>query len=1101
MKARFVAEIALLALAACGTGTDPARLLAAEPVPAPEGVPVEFNRDIRPILSDNCYQCHGPDKAQRKAELRLDIEQGATADLGGRRAVVPGDLDQSELYQRLIAEDDKERMPPVKSGKKLSRSQIDLFRRWIEQGAKWQKHWAFLPPISVAPPIVKDPSRVRNPIDAFVLARLEREGLSPGPAADRTTLIRRVSLDLTGLPPTPAEVDAFLADKSSDAYEKVVDRLLASTRFGERMAVRWLDGARYADTNGYQSDGERSMWRWRDWVIDGYNRNMPFDQFTIEQIAGDMLPGATLDQQIASGFNRNHRGNGEGGIIPEEYAVEYVVDRVDTTFTVWLGLTMQCSRCHDHKFDPFTQKEFYQAFAYFNNVPEFGRAVKYGNSPPYIKTPTVEQQQQLNQLDSRIAEAEESFARLLSDVVAAQAEWEKTLDPQALAGWTITRAQKAYVAMDGNPAEPGNATTEARWENGGPSFKPGRIGQAGDFDGTRFVSAGDVGGFGFNDKFSLAAWVLPQGPRGGTIFSRMTDAEQGDGYSVVLDNGRLQFNLVKRWLDDALRVETEAPLTPDAWQHVLVTYDGSRGASGAQVFINGKLQKLKVALDLLNQTFATKEPFRIGAGNGPEGRFHGLIDDVHVYDDVLAESEVQVLAAAESIGELRSIPAERRTAAQSAKLRACFLERVAPQPIREAHERVESLRRERLRRFESFPTTMVMQEMPVPRDTFVLIRGEYDKLGEKVGPGLPASLPALPDAVPNNRLGLARWLVDRSNPLTARVAVNRMWQMLFGTGLVKTVDDFGAQGEWPSHPELLDWLAVEFMSEPGTPPLSKGGQGRSREDLTPAPIAGDGTPPDPPLRRGRTVRAWDVKALLRLIVTSSMYRQSSRATPALLQRDPENRLLARGPRLRLSAEMVRDQALYAGGLLVEKLGGPSVKPYQPAGLWKELADTDYVQDTRENLYRRSMYTYFKRTVAPPAMMTFDAAGRETCVVRETRTNTPLQALTLMNDVTFIEAARGLAQRVMLTGGQIPDDRLTLAFRLATSRKPRPEELQILVTGWQAHRDRFAKNSHAADKLTKIGELKRPDSLDLAELAAYTMVAGMLLNLDEAITKE
>ncbi|MGE5193659.1 MAG: DUF1549 domain-containing protein, partial [Deltaproteobacteria bacterium] len=990
MKVRARTEIAFLAALLFGALTGGDRVLAAEL--EQDLAPVEFNRDIRPILSDNCYQCHGPDKAQRKADLRLDTEEGATADLGGRRAVVPGNLEHSELYQRLIADDEKDRMPPAKSGKKLTKTQIDLFRRWIEQGAKWQKHWAFLPPVAVAPPKVRNPARVRNPIDEFVLGRLEREGLSPAPEADKTTLIRRVSLDLTGLPPTPAEVDAFLADDSSDAYEKVVDRLLASTRFGERMAVRWLDGARYADTNGYQSDGERSMWRWRDWVIDAYNRNMPFDQFTIEQIAGDMLPRATLDQQIASGFNRNHRGNGEGGIIPEEYAVEYVVDRVETTFTVWLGLTMGCSRCHEHKFDPFTQKEFYQAFAYFNNVPEFGRAVKYGNSPPFIKAPTVEQQQQLKQLESRLADEEQAFARLLPEIVAAQVEWERALDPQALAGWTITRAQKAHVSLDERQTEPECGAAETRWEDGEPLFKPGKLGQAGEFDGTRFVSAGDVGGFGFNDKFSLAAWAFPQGPRGGTILSRMTDAEHGDGYYVVLENGRLQFNLVKRWLDDALRLETEAPLAPDAWHHILVTYDGSRGASGVQVFINGKRQVLKVVLDLLNQTFATKEPFHIGAGNGPEGRFHGLIDDVRVCDDVLSEAEVQVLATAETIGDLRSLPLDRRTAAQSGKLRACFLERAAPLPIREAHERVEALRRERIRLVESFPTTMVMQEMPVPRDTFVLIRGEYDKHGEKVGPGLPASLPALPEGVPNSRLGLARWLVDRSNPLTARVAVNRMWQMLFGTGLVKTVDDFGAQGEWPSHPELLDWLAVEFMSGTASPLLGKGGQGRSRNDFSGEPAASTATPPGLPLRSGGKQDAWDVKALVRLIVTSSTYRQSSRTTPALLQRDPDNRFLARGSRLRLSAEMVRDQALYAGGLLVEKLGGPSVKPYQPEGLWKELADTDYVQDTGDNLYRRSLYTYFKRTVAPPTMMTFDAAARETCVVRETRTNTPLQAL-------------------------------------------------------------------------------------------------------------
>ena len=1071
--------LTLLSLAAIAVG--PVR--GAENQPAVSNV--EFNRDIRPILSDNCYQCHGPDKAQRKADLRLDTEAGATADLGGRRPVVAGDVNLSEVYQRLIAEDESERMPPVKSGKKLSKAQIELVRRWIEQGAKWQKHWSFLPPVAVSPPQIVNEARVRNPIDRFVLARLERDGLSFSPECDKTTLIRRVSLDLTGLPPTPAEVDAFLADSASDAYELVVDRLLASSRYGERMAVRWLDGARYADTNGYQSDGERVMWRWRDWVINAYNSNMPFDRFTIEQIAGDMFPGATLDQQIASGFNRNHRGNAEGGIIPEEYAAEYVVDRVETTFTVWQGLTLGCSRCHEHKFDPFSQKEFYQLFAYFNNVPEFGRAIKYGNSPPVIKAPTTEQQNKLIALDQQLADEETAFGKLLPQIVAAQSEWERDLDPQALAGWTVTRNLKAHLSFDSvpvgsTPAGPASGALEPRWENGQPEYKSGKIGQAAELDGTRFVSAGDVGGFGYLDKFSLSAWIYPEGPRGGTVLSRMTDAEHADGYYVVLENGRLQVNLIKRWLDDALRVETEATLAPDVWQHVVVTYDASRLASGVAIYVDGKPQKLRVVLDLLNQTFASKEPFRIGGGNGPEGRFRGMIDEVRLYDDVLSPVEAQILATADPIGELRSTDPNRRSAAQTNKLRACFLERAAPMPIRLAHERVESLRKERLALVEGFPTTMVMQEMSVPRDTFVLLRGQYDKPGEKVVPGIPTSLGPLPDSMPNNRLGLARSLVDRSNPLTARVAVNRMWQMLFGTGLVKTVDDFGAQGEWPSHPELLDWLAVEFMSEP------------------------TGNPKSPDQRRqGRNPKshAWDMKAQLRLMVTSATYRQSSRSTPALQQRDPDNRLLARGPRLRLSAEMVRDQALFAGGLLVEKQGGPSVKPYQPAGLWKELADTEYVQDTGDNLYRRTMYTFFKRTVAPPTMMTFDAAGRETCVVRETRTNTPLQALTLMNDVTFIEAARGLAQRVMTTGGQSTEDRLTLAFRLATSRLPQPHELQILVAGWQAHRDRFAKHPDDAAKMTQIGELKRPDNLDPVELAAYTTVAGLILNLDETITKE
>ncbi len=504
-------------LVVIGTTACGAPLMAAEPPDHRDNPPVEFNRDIRPILSDNCYQCHGPDKAQRKADLRLDIEAGAHADLGDRRAIVPGDLEHSELYQRLIAENESDRMPPAKSGKRITPAQIEQVRRWIAQGAKWQKHWAFLPPVAVVPPQVRNEARVRNAIDAFIFARLEREGLPPAPETDKTTLIRRVSLDLTGLPPTPDDVDAFLANESPGAYEKVVDRLLASSRFGERMAVRWLDGARYADTNGYQSDGERFMWRWRDWVIDALNNNMPFDQFTVELIAGDMLPGATLDQQIASGFNRNHRGNGEGGIIPEEYACEYVVDRVETTFTVWLGLTMGCSRCHAHKFDPFSQKEFYQAFAYFNNVPEFGRAVKYGNSPPYIKAPTARQQPLLAQLERRLADEEESLARFAPEIAVAQSVWEKNGSSQGLADWTVSRGQKLYLALDERSPASEAVAAEPEWLNGEPAYSAGTIGQAASFDGARFISAGDVGAFGFYDKFSLAAWVYPTGTQGGTI--------------------------------------------------------------------------------------------------------------------------------------------------------------------------------------------------------------------------------------------------------------------------------------------------------------------------------------------------------------------------------------------------------------------------------------------------------------------------------------------------------------------------------------------------------------------------------------------------------
>ncbi|HXT61162.1 MAG TPA: DUF1553 domain-containing protein, partial [Pirellulales bacterium] len=867
-------------------------------------------------------------------------------------------------------------------------------------------------------------------------------------------------LDLTGLPPTPAEVDAFLNDKSPAAYEKVVDRLLALPRYGERMAQRWLDAARYADTNGYQTDAERSMWRWRDWVIDAYNRNLPFDQFTVEQLAGDMLPGCTLDQQIATGFNRNHRGNGEGGIIPAEYAVEYVVDRVDATSTVWLGLTMGCARCHDHKFDPVTQREFYGAFAYFNNVPERGKAVKAGNSPPVVKSPTPHEQRELADLDRSLASAEAEFQPLAAELPAAQAAWESEAAKSSPEDWTFSEGLIARLAFDGQTQNEIDPESRPIFIDGEPTFAAGRTDHAAVFDGRRFVDAGSAGAFGYLDKFSLSAWINPAQADAGTAISRMKDAPEASGYYLRIVDGRVQLNLVMRWLDDCLRVETERRLAPGEWRHVTATYDGSRVAAGIKIYIDGRPEPLKVIVDDLNQTFAVEEPLRIGGGGGPEGRFHGMLDDVRAYRRALTADEAAIVATAQSIGEILALPAADRSANQSRKLAAYFLAEQAPEAVRAAWRRVVELRARRAALVESFPTTMVMQEMSTPRETHLLLRGEYDKPGERVAPCVPASLPPLPAGAPNNRLGFARWLVDPANPLTARVAVNRYWQMLFGVGIVKTVDDFGAQGEAPSHPELLDWLATEYVAN-----------------------------------------GWDTKALLRTIVTSATYRQASKPTAELLRRDPENRLLARGPRVRLAAEMIRDQALAASGLLVERVGGPSVKPYQPGDLWKELASVEYVQDYGEKLYRRSLYTFWKRTVAPPTMIAFDAAGRETCTVRETRTNTPLQALALLNEVTFVEAARMLAQRVMLEGGETPEARITLAFRLAVARPPRPEELEILVKGFASHLARYRAEPQAAAELLNTGEAPHDTRLDAAELAAYTAVAGVILNLDETVTKE
>jgi mono/diheme cytochrome c family protein len=1023
---------------------------------APADDAVRFNRDIRPILSDNCFQCHGPDAAKRKAELRLDLESGAKGK-DGAGPIVPGKPDESELWRRITSDDPEVRMPPALSGKKLTSAQIETIGRWIAGGANWEKHWSFIPVVRPEVPRVTRAAWVRNPIDAFIAARLEAAGLEPSAETDKTTLLRRVTLDLTGLPPTPAEVDAFLADSSAGAYERVVDRLLDSPRYGERMAAPWLDAARYADTSGYQDDGPRYMWRWRDWVIEAFNRNLPFDRFSIEQIAGDLLPGATLDQRIATGFNRNHRSNAEGGIIPEEYAVEYVVDRVDTTATVWLGLTMGCARCHDHKFDPVTQKEFYRVFAFFNNLPEKGRVQKVGNSPPLVKAPTHDQREKLRAIEARQTDALAAFAALGGELAAGELTWAAAQTPKEPILWAPPEALASHFPLDGavNDAVEG----KQRETKGAVTFDAGMIGSAAALDGASHIEAGDVGKFGYFDKFTFSAWINPRAASG-TVLARMAQQPDADGYSVVLADGKLQVNLVKRWLDDALRVETDEPVATDRWQHVAVTYDGTRAAGSVRIFVDGQERKLKTLLDEMNQSFSNAEPLRIGGG-GNDAKFKGLIDDVRVYARDLPADEIALLATSDPIDRILAIAPKDRAPRQAAKLSAYYLEEHAPQHIRAARTRIREVRKETFKFEEDFPTVMVMQEMPVRRETFVLARGQYDKPGEKVEPGVPASLHPLPADGPADRLAFARWLVDPANPLTARVAVNRFWQMYFGVGLVKTADDFGAQGDAPSHPDLLDWLAAEFI---------------------------DG--------------GWDIKQLQKLIVTSAAYRQSSKVTPQHLERDPENRLLARSPRLRLPAEVIRDQALAVSGLLVEQLGGASVKPYQPPGLWKELTGGgDFEQDHGEGLYRRSLYTFWRRTIAPPSMMTFDASAREACSVRETRTNTPLQALALLNEVTFVEAARVLAARVMREAGTSPDERIVRAFRLVTSRTPSDDELAILGGSLLRHLRKFRREPEAAAKLLTVGEAPLDKQLDPAELAAYTAVANVILNLDEVVTKE
>ena len=1013
-------------------------LAAALPLAAQAPAPVTFNRDVRPILSDKCFTCHGPDAALKKIPFRLDREEFAKADLGGgRHAIVEGNAAASILLARIAAPDAARRMPPAYTQQTLTPAEISTLRQWIEQGAKWEPHWSLIPPKRPDPPpaAASNASWPRNAIDRFILTRLDRERLQPQPEAPREALLRRASFDLTGLPPTLKELDAFLADTSPQAFENAVDRLLQSPRYGERMAARWLDAARYADTNGYQYDGPRDMWRWRDWVIDAFNTNKPYDKFVVEQLAGDLLPNPTPAQIIATGFNRNHRINTEDGIVPEEYFTEQVVDRVETTSTVFLGLTLGCARCHNHKYDPLLQKDFYSMYAFFNSLPELGRGMKYGNTPPLMPAPTPEQQAQLDAMESKIAAARSALDRREREIQKAQTAWERTVD-----------------APRWGPASALVYTT-------GPAPL--------DFDGAKVINAGDIAPFDISDAFTISAWVYSDSLPDGSIASRMVDNPTGKGYGLHLNKGHVHVNVTDIWVDDANRVESEETLTPGAWHHIVATVDGSRLATGISVNIDGKPAKLRIENATLyrpirNNSTPFKEPFLVAGGWGPERRFKGRIEDLRVYSRTLEPDELAALAVRASVGEIARRPAAQRTPAEAFALRSAFLETGAPADLQTASKSLVDLKLDLYRMRQALPTVMVMQDLLQPRPAFLLERGAYDKPGEKVERAVPAALPQLSPDAPKNRLGLAQWLVDTRNPLTARVAVNRLWQTIFGTGLVKTAEDFGVQGEPPSHPELLDWLATEFV---------------------------------------RT--NWDVKAMVRLMVTSAAYRQASTATPDLIARDPENRLLARGPRFRLPAEAIRDQALFASGLLAEKIGGPSVMPYQPAGLWKETAmqDMNYTQGHGDDLYRRGLYTFWKRTIAPPMMVAFDAAGRETCIVRESRTDTPMQALDLMNDVTFVEAARALGQRMMKEGGPDPAGRLRYGFRVLLSRNPSAAEAGTLVDSLNYHRDYFATRPAAAEKLLAQGESKADAALPPAELAAYASVASLMLNLDEAVTKQ
>ena len=1172
--------------------------------------PLRYDRDVRTILSDRCFRCHGPDPGKRKAELRLDLSEIATAFRDGHAAIVPGSPEQSDLIRRVSSTDDEVRMPPPNSGRRpLSAEEREIVRRWIEEGAQYEPHWSFVAPVRPPLPEVKDAAWAANPVDRFVFAKLEEEGLRPSPEADSATRIRRLFLDLTGLPPTPEEIDRFAADEQpaargalgpEKAWSSWVDKLMTEepyrTRHAERMAAPWLDAARYADTCGIHMDAGRQMWLWRDWVLAAFRDDMPFDRFVTEQIAGDLLPDATESQKIASGFNRNHVTTDEGGAIADEYLVEYAVDRAATTASVFLGLTMGCARCHDHKFDPISQEEFYRFYSFFDSIEEPGL---YSQLPdpnrafePYLEVPTPEQKRELADLRTRLdagkkaldaPEPEEDAHReaFFADAVRKSGvAWAKPelLSAASTGGATLSiQPDGSFLASGKNPDQDEHALelrTDATGERlllveamTDESFFEHRVGRApngnavlsgvtaeavsvadpakrrtlrfvwawadheqpdGDFRAVNVLDAGDDLGWAVDahrvngGRALLLLADAPFGFEGGTKLSVVLQYKSpytqhvlgrvriwlggiGDAGLAMLPAAVSSWYLVGPFPADSGKAAYETAFGPESADLPRIDLGHNFGFGNQYWHYDGALDDDKLNNGLpagVVATYVGRRVFaptarRIEASLGSDDGFRLFVGGAEVagkqVDRALAadqDSAAFDLLSGESALVLKDVntggqagfywktkPREQELpgvlvggllpkAARSAEIEERIVSawRTTFSPAYRARaQEIAGLERSIAEIQAQVPRTMVMKELDKPRETFVLQRGRYDH-PDKTRPvtrGVPAVLGKLPDGAPADRRGLAEWLVSPGNPLVARVAVNRLWEMLFGTGLVKTSEDFGMQGEWPSDPELLDWLAVEFRES-----------------------------------------GWDLRALTRLIVTSRTYRQSSRAPPEARERDPEDRLLAWFPRRRLSAEQIRDQALYASGLLVEKLGGPSVKPYQPEGLWKEVAmvqsnTREYVQGTGSDLWRRSLYTYWKRACPPPALQTLDAPTREFCTIRRTTTDTPLQALALWNDEQFVEAARVLAERV-LVGESGVETRLTSMFRRCTGRKPEPAELDRLSSALRSFRARYDGDRSAAYDLVHAGASPVPDGLDVAELAAWTLVASALLNLDETL---
>ncbi|MBL8816117.1 MAG: DUF1553 domain-containing protein [Planctomyces sp.] len=1013
---------------------------------------VTFNKDIRPILSDKCFFCHGPDGSKRQADLRLDNRESAISS----GAIVPGNPDESGVIQRVLSHDAEVVMPPeqAKLGR-LSNEDVETLRTWIRDGAEYENHWSFIPVV----PLDTTDSTISSTLDSIVQSALSKRGFAQQPSAPRSTLIRRLSFDLNGLPPASAEVTAFVNDTDPKAVEHLVDRLLASPRYGERMAVDWLDTSRYADSYGFQVDREREVWPWRDWVIDSFNRNRPFDEFVTWQLAGDLLPNATNEQILATAFNRLHQQESEGGSVEEEYRVEYVSDRVQTVATAFLGLTFECARCHDHKYDPITQKEYYQLFSMFQNIDEAGLYSYFTLSPPTpaLTLTNADADTKLAELRHRVTTIE---SRLADQRAAARAEFDKWLSTESLKDLRLLSNEQArftFDSLDGNqlansvkPDQPGILRGENR-------LVDGQQGQAVQFTGDDPVDL-PLGNFHRHQPFSISLWLKTPDEKSRAVVmhrSRAWTDAASRGYELLIEDGRLKWSLIHFWPGNAASVGVQEKLPLNEWVHVTVASDGSSQAAGLSIYVNGRRTATETIKDALTReiTGGGGDNIALGERFRDRGFRDGAVDDLRVFDVALTPLEsLAVFNEAEAISVLASSPEQLAEATRDQLFEWYLLRRHAG--FQATLTELQQARIEEAKYFEGLKEIMVMKELPQPKPAYVLFRGEYAQRREEVHAGVPAALSAFPDGAPRNRLGFAQWLTSPQHPLMARVTVNRVWQSMFGRGLVKTSEDFGSQGSRPLYPEVLDALA-DYLIRSG----------------------------------------WDMKKLVKAIVMTQTYQQSSLADPTIMADDPDNEWLARGPRIRLSAEMIRDNALAAAGLLKEQIGGPPVNPYEMTEAFKPAGVS-----SGDDVYRRSIYTNWRRTGPPPAMLAFDAPRRAVCTAKRERTDSPLQALILLNGVQYVEAARVLGQELWVLSNGNPDAMITEGCMRCWSRQPDKVELRILKQLWTEQVQHFDVHPEDASQLLAIGGRKRNTEINPSHAAAATILAQALMNHDECVVK-